>query len=297
MTDTGKGWVRKYDYSWLERLAVNVIKVGRVPNHIAVIMDGNRRFARQAGDPVLTGHRAGFDKLAETLQWCRELGVREVTVYAFSIENFNRTETEVSDLLNLARDKFHVLLGETEKLREAGVRVRIIGNLTYLPDDLRDVIRQVETATASNDQSLLNIALSYTAREEITHAVREVAARVASGHIEAEEVNEETLERFLYTGQSEKPELLIRTSGETRLSDFMLWQASSSITYFSPVLWPEFSLWQLLAGIFFFQRQHSRLQQVLHSPATSPVQEKWAKLEQRNQVADILHTWQWQCST
>ena len=220
------GWVRKYDYSWLERFALNVIRVGRVPRHIAVIMDGNRRYARQAGDPVMAGHKAGFEKLAETLQWCRELGVREVTVYAFSIENFNRTETEVSDLLNLARDKFKVLLGEKEKLSEAGLRVRILGNLSYLPADLREVITEVETVTAGNSQSLLNIALSYTAREEITHAVREVAGRLSSGDIEAADVNEETIERFLYTGQSETPELLIRTSGETRLSDFMLWQAS-----------------------------------------------------------------------
>ena len=220
------GWVREYSYSWLERLALNVIKVGRVPRHIAVIMDGNRRFARQAGDPVLAGHKAGFEKLAETLQWCKELGVREVTVYAFSIENFNRKESEVSDLLDLARDKFKVLLGEKEKLSEAGLRVRILGNLSYLPADLREVITEVEKATADNTESLLNIALSYTAREEITHAVREVADRLSSGHIDAADVDEETLQRFLYTGQSETPELLIRTSGETRLSDFMLWQAS-----------------------------------------------------------------------
>ena len=124
MTDPGSDseWVRKYDYSWLERLAVNVIKVGRVPKHIAVIMDGNRRFARQAGDPVLSGHKAGFEKLAETLQWCRELGIREVTVYAFSIENFNRAEAEVTDLLNLARDKFVKLLDEADKLKEVSER-------------------------------------------------------------------------------------------------------------------------------------------------------------------------------
>lgn len=290
------GWVRKYDYSWLERFALNVIRVGRVPRHIAVIMDGNRRYARQAGDPVMAGHKAGFEKLAETLQWCRELGVREVTVYAFSIENFNRTETEVSDLLNLARDKFKVLLGEREKLSEAGLRVRILGNLSYLPADLREVITEVETVTAGNSQSLLNIALSYTAREEITHAVREVAGRLSSGDIEAADVNEETIERFLYTGQSETPELLIRTSGETRLSDFMLWQASRSITYFSPVLWPDFSLWQLLAGVFFFQRQHHQLEKVLNPESFTqsrdwPANEKWIKLEQRKQVAEILNTW------
>jgi len=285
------GWVRKYDYSWLERLAVNVIKVGKVPRHIAVIMDGNRRFARQAGDPVLAGHKAGFQKLAETLQWCRELGVREVTVYAFSIENFNRTEAEVSDLLSLARDKFLALLAEREKLKEAGLRVRILGNLTYLPQDLRDVISEVEAATAGNSQSLLNIALSYTAREEMTQAVREVADRLAAGKIDATDVDEQTIESFLYTGKSDKPELLIRTSGETRLSDFMLWQASSSITYFSPVLWPEFSLYHLLAGVFFFQRKHHQLERILKSDVQLEPSDQWTKLEQRNKVAEILAHW------
>merc|ERR1719410_258745 len=260
MTDTGNGWVRKYDYSWLERLAVNVIKVGRVPKHIAVIMDGNRRFARQAGDPVLAGHKAGFNKLAETLQWSRELGVREVTGYAFSIENFNRAQSEVSDLLNLAKDKFSTLLEESEKLKEAGVRVRIVGNISYLPQDLQQVIQQVEDTTKDNSESLLNIALSYTAREEISQAVREVAGQLARSEIDEEDVNEEMITSRLYTRESPSPELLIRTSGETRLSDFMLWQASKSITYFSPVLWPEFSLWQLLLGVFFFQRQHQKLE-------------------------------------
>ena len=114
-------WIRKYELSWLEWLGVNVVKRGHVPRHIAVIMDGNRRFARQAGQEVISGHKAGFNKLAETLQWCRELGVREVTVYAFSIENFNRAQTEVSDLLNLAKDKFLTLLEESEKLKEVNV--------------------------------------------------------------------------------------------------------------------------------------------------------------------------------
>jgi len=267
-----------------------VIKQGRVPRHIAVIMDGNRRFARQAGQQVLTGHQAGFEKLAETLQWCRELGVREVTVYAFSIENFNRAESEVSDLLNLARNKFIKLLEETEKLREAGVRVRILGNLSYLPIDLREIIHRVEEATADNHASLLNIALSYTSREEITQAVRTVAGKVAAGELGEGEVSVDTIENHLYTGSSPPPDLMIRTSGETRLSDFMLWQASKSITYFSPVLWPEFSLWQLLCGIFFFQRHHTKLESLLDHPAPHQ-QLSTDDIEQRRQVVDILDSW------
>jgi len=286
-------WIRKYELSWLEWLGVNVVKRGQVPRHIAVIMDGNRRFARQAGQEVISGHKAGFNKLAETLQWCRELGVREVTVYAFSIENFNRAQTEVSDLLNLAKDKFLTLLEESEKLKEAGVRVRILGNTSYLPQDLQEVLQQVENTTRDNSESLLNIALSYTAREEISHAVREVAGQLARGEVDDEDVDEEMISKMLYTGDSPSPELLIRTSGETRLSDFMLWQASKSITYFSPVLWPEFSLWQLLSGIFFFQRQNKKLEELLEDENSmiDSQEQSWRMLEQRRQVSSVLESW------
>jgi len=286
-------WIRKYELSWLEWLGGNVVKRGQVPRHIAVIMDGNRRFARQAGQEVISGHKAGFNKLAETLQWCRELGVREVTVYAFSIENFNRAQTEVSDLLNLAKDKFLTLLEESEKLKEAGVRVRILGNTSYLPQDLQEVLQQVENTTRDNSESLLNIALSYTAREEISHAMREVAGQLARGEVDDEDVDEEMISKMLYTGDSPSPELLIRTSGETRLSDFMLWQASKSITYFSPVLWPEFSLWQLLSGIFFFQRQNKKLEELLEDENSmiDSQEQSWRMLEQRRQVSSVLESW------
>jgi len=263
-------WMKQYDLSWSEWLGVKVLRQGRVPRHVAVIMDGNRRFARQAGQEVISGHRAGFEKLAETLQWCREIGIREVTVYAFSIENFNRAEAEVSDLLNLARDKFVKLLEEADKLNEAGVRVRILGNLSYLPADLRETVTKVERVTEANTESLLNIALSYTAREEITQAVRELAVSLAEDRVREHEVTEARLERLLYTSDSPAVELLIRTSGETRLSDFMLWQASKSITYFSPVLWPEFSLWQLLLGVFFFQRQEARRSELMDTSRCQP---------------------------
>jgi len=286
-------WIRKYELSWFEWLGVNVVKRGKVPRHIAVIMDGNRRYARQAGQEVISGHKAGFNKLAETLQWCRELGVREVTVYAFSIENFNRAQSEVSDLLNLAKDKFSTLLEESEKLKEAGVRVRIVGNISYLPQDLQQVIQQVEDTTKDNSESLLNIALSYTAREEISQAVREVAGQLARSEIDEEDVNEEMITKMLYTRDSPSPELLIRTSGETRLSDFMLWQASKSITYFSPVLWPEFSLWQLLSGIFFFQRQNKKLEKLLDddNKIFDGQERTWRLLEQRRQVSSVLESW------
>ena len=155
-------------------------------------------------------------------------------------------------------------------------------------------MREVERATEDNTESLLNIALSYTAREEITHAVRELAVSLAEDKVTEDEVDEARLERLLYTSDSPAVDLLIRTSGETRLSDFMLWQASKSITYFSPVLWPEFSLWQLLLGVLFFQRQEARLGQLDTGCGLTPgadQADQWGALEQRTRVSALLETW------
>lgn len=282
----------QYKYSLLERLGINVIKVGSIPRHVAVIMDGNRRFAKQQGVDTIEGHTKGFDKLAETLQWCRELGVREVTVYAFSIENFKRERKEVEALLNLAKEKFEVLVSEEEKLKKHGVRVKIIGNVSYLPKDVQDVIRKAERVTENNSEATLNVAFSYTSREEITHAVHEASKMVEQGDLKPAEVDQDLLERLMYTSHSSPPDLLIRTSGETRLSDFLLWQASSSITYFTPVLWPEFSIWQLLAGVFMYQRHCFSLNKLKESG--SPTEECSSSLEQIDQdtaVAGLLFNW------
>jgi len=291
---SGSGWVRdQYQYSWLERLAINVIKVGSIPRHVAVIMDGNRRFAKQSGVATIQGHSKGFDKLAETLQWCRELGVKEVTVYAFSIENFKRDEKEVEALLNLAKEKFKILVSEEEKLKKHGVRVKIIGNISYLPQDMQDIVRKAEKITELNSEATLNVAFSYTSREEITHAVSEACKMINKGELKPADIDQDLLERLMYTSHSSKPDLLIRTSGETRLSDFLLWQASSSITYFTPVLWPEFSIWQLLVGVFFYQRHHysfSKLKQPSEKKMVLDEEEgcQLKQIEQNTTVAGLL---------
>lgn len=294
VTMAESGWVRdQYQYSWLQRLGINVIKVGSIPRHVAVIMDGNRRFAKQSGVATIEGHTKGFDKLAETLQWCRELGVKEVTVYAFSIENFKRGEKEVDGLLNLAKEKFKVLISEEEKLKKHGVRVKIIGNISYLPEDMQEIVKKAEEITENNTEATLNVAFSYTSREEITHAVLESSRIVQQGDLKPEEIDEDLLESLMYTKHSTKPDLLIRTSGETRLSDFLLWQASSSITYFTPVLWPEFSIWHLLAGVFFYQRHKQRLAKLRLGRAKESVIEKCQidQIEQSTEVASLLGTW------
>ncbi len=177
-------------YSFLESVAFRALSCGPLPNHVAFIMDGNRRFAKANNMEKIEGHAQGFEKLSETLQWCHELGIKEVTVYAFrygvdrvaygsnylghaitffySIENFKRPQLEVDGLLDLAREKFRRLLDEREKLKEAGVRVRVIGNVHLLPDDLKSLIADAEAATKDNSTRTLNVAFSYTSRDEIT---------------------------------------------------------------------------------------------------------------------------------
>ena len=168
----------------------------------------------------------GFDRLADALQWCRDFGVKEVTVYAFSIENFKRSEEEVGGLFDLARQKFRLLIEEEEKLRRHGVCVKVIGNMSYLPSDLQDLVETAMRITEDNSACRLNVAFSYTSREEMTHAIQAAAREAVDGHLRPEDISEDTLDAFMYTRCSPPPDLLIRTSGETRLSDFLLWQSS-----------------------------------------------------------------------
>merc|ERR1719295_97271 len=181
---------------------MSMLGAGQIPRHVGFIMDGNRRFARGRGQEPIEGHKGGFHKLAETLQWCRELGVKEVTVYAFSIENFKRSEKEVESLLKLAKEKFLVLISEEEKLKKHGVRVKIIGNINYLPADMQEVIKEAERITENNTESTLNVAFSYTSREEITHAVKESCKRVELGELKPDQLNQDIFESLMYTNHS-----------------------------------------------------------------------------------------------
>jgi len=282
----GGQWVREQcSYSWLQRLAMSVLGVGQVPRHIAFIMDGNRRFARVRGEETIEGHKGGFHKLAEALQWCRELGVKEVTVYAFSIENFRRSEEEVNALLQLAKEKFEALVKEADQLAKHGVRVRVLGNTSLLPADVLAATTRAEEVTRNNSECTLNVALAYTSREEMTRATRKLAEAAKSGHLKESEVTVEKLEANLYTAPSPPVDLMIRTSGEKRLSDFLLWQADNAVIHFTSVLWPEFSLWHLLAAIFYYQRHRIALNNVLESSNSKEevdqVSEPWKKLSSK----------------
>lgn len=255
-------WIRDSTVTWFQLLATKVLKTGHIPKHVAFIMDGNRRYASKNGMDKLDGHTKGFDKFSETLQWCRDLGIEEVTFYAFSIENFKRKQEEVDGLMNLAEEKFQKLLSEKDKVKKHGLCVRIIGNLSLLPQNIQKLIAEAMMFTKDHNKAFLNIAFAYTSRDEITHAIQDVIKGVESGDILLEDINEHLISNCLYTSNSPNPDLLIRTSGEVRFSDFLMWQISNTCIYFTNVLWPEFNVWEFLNAIFYYQRCYSDIQKI-----------------------------------
>ncbi|XP_047519491.1 dehydrodolichyl diphosphate synthase complex subunit DHDDS isoform X1 [Pieris napi] len=244
-------WVNENCVSFFQLFCIKVVKTGRVPQHIAFIMDGNRRYAKKLSVKTSDGHSRGFDKLSETLKWCLDLGIPEVTVYAFSIENFKRSDEEVNALMDLARDKFQRLLDAMDQINDWGVRIHVAGRMSLLPSDLCKMVSQAMLATLHNNKLRLNIAYAYTGRDEISRAASHIADGVNHKDITTYDINEELVSQTLDLGP---PELLIRTSGEVRLSDFMLWQTANTVLYFSDALWPEFTVWNLLVAIIHFQR-------------------------------------------
>uniref|UniRef100_G1LVQ2 Alkyl transferase n=1 Tax=Ailuropoda melanoleuca TaxID=9646 RepID=G1LVQ2_AILME len=180
-------WIKEGELSLWERFCANIIKAGPMPKHIAFIMDGNRRYARKCQVERQEGHSQGFNKLAETLRWCLNLGILEVTVYAFSIENFKRSKSEVDGLMDLARQKFSRLMEEQEKLQKHGVCIRVLGDLHLLPLDLQELIAQAVQATKNYNKCFLNVCFAYTSRHEISNAVREMAWGVEQGLLDPRE--------------------------------------------------------------------------------------------------------------
>lgn len=246
-------WIVDSSLNWFQYGIIKLLKKGHVPKHIAFIMDGNRRFAKRSKTKTIEGHSKGFDKLAETLQWCMDLGVKEVTVYAFSIENFKRTEEEVNGLMDLARLKFKRLIEEKDKLNEKGVRIRVIGNIELLPRDLIELIKEAMYITKDNAEAFLNVAFSYTSRDEMVETSRILIDGLKTNKIAEEDLSMDLFDKCLYTGPCPEPDLIIRTSGETRLSDFMLVQSKFSFLYFCEKLWPDFSAWNLIRAVFSYQ--------------------------------------------
>jgi undecaprenyl diphosphate synthase len=208
------------------------------PRHVAVIMDGNGRWAQMRGRPRLFGHHAGAKRVREIVEACPALGVKYLTVFAFSTENWKRTQTEVAGLMKLFR---RYIEKEQRALVEAGVRVRFIGDRVKLEDKLVALMDELELLTADNDLIHLTIAINYGGRDEVTRAAKRMAFEVQAGRLQPEDVDAETLARFLDTHVLPDPDLVIRTSGEARISNFLLWQSAYSEYEFVDTLWPDFT--------------------------------------------------------
>lgn len=208
------------------------------PRHVALILDGNRRFAKRLALQPWKGHELGKNKVEELLRWCKELGVLEATLYAFSLQNFKRAQEEVDVLMNLFLAGAEEYARSTDPDREK-VRIRIIGRKQLLPQDVQRAVKALEEKTAKNKPYLLNIALAYGGREEITDAVKAIAREVKSGALDPDAIDEQAITAHLQL-QSE-PDMIIRTSGEKRTSNFLPWQSTYSEWFFTDKLWPEFT--------------------------------------------------------
>ena len=208
-----------------------------IPQHIALIMDGNGRWARQRGKERSEGHIAGMNSLRETVRNAAEAGVKYLTVYAFSTENWGRPQAEVDALMELICKGVEM---ESEELAKVGIRVRTIGDRSRFSDKVKASLEKIEQMTQAGENMTFVLALNYSSRSEMTTAVQNIAKRVAAGEIKAEEIDEKMISESLYTSFMPDPDLIIRTSGECRLSNFLMWQASYSEFYFTPTLWPDF---------------------------------------------------------
>ena len=248
--------------NWFRSVCCRILRTGVVPKHVAIIMDGNRRFAKKMHyGKAFQGHVLGFEKLKETLQWCLDLGVTEVTVYAFSIENFKRSKEEVDGLMELTKQKIAYLLEESDVIAKHQVRVRALGDLRRLPDDVMQFIAKGVNYTKHNTRAYLNVCYAYTSRHEMTEAIKEMAMGAQDGLLYPSDISEDLIEQCLYTGDSPPPDLVVRTSGEVRLSDFLLWQSTYSHLCFQDVLWPEFSVWHFFSAVLSYQQSYASIQQ------------------------------------
>ncbi len=248
-------------YRWYEHNLEREVVTGPVPAHIGLILDGNRRYARGVGLEATLGHRYGVNKLREVLEWCLDLEVKHVTLYVFSTENFGRSQAEVDGLLDLFVRESARLLQEP-RMKSGRVRVKVIGQRERLPEKVVAASEALELSTAGHDGMMLTIALAYGGREEITDAVKGLLASAAaegrSLDAVAADLTPADIERYLYTEGTPDPDFIIRTSGEQRLSGFLLWQAAYSEFYFCDVLWPAFRRIDFLRAVRTYQRRHRR---------------------------------------
>lgn len=227
----------------------------RIPTHVAIVMDGNGRWARNRKKPRIYGHKIGADSVQEIVEIAAEIGIRYLTLYAFSSENWQRPPQEVSGLMSILRN---YLVSELSRMEKNKIRLNCIGDIARLPDHVRGVLLDSMEKTAGNDRLVLNLALSYGSKDELCRAFRSLAKKCLAGEITPEQIDQGLISAHLYTHGQPDPDLLIRTGGESRLSNFLLWQASYAEIYFTPVMWPEFRKQVFLEVIQEFQKRERR---------------------------------------
>ncbi len=238
----------------LDETAKNLVaKTGL--KHIAIIMDGNRRWANQRNLPSVAGHNEGVKALKKTVQAAVDFGIKYLTVYAFSTENWGRKKEEVDFLMFLLKE---TIKNETKEFNKKGVKINIIGDLTPLSEDLKQVLKKAEELTANNNTINLQIAVNYGARNEIANAVKNIAFDIKSGKLSPELITEEIISDYLYTSGIPDPDLLIRTGGEQRISNYLLWQIAYTELYITDVFWPEFGEVELSKAVYEFVDRERR---------------------------------------
>ena len=244
-------------YRLYEKILWRQIKNGPAPYHIGLIVDGNRRFARFRGLASNEGHTAGSENLESFLAWCRDMDVKIVTLFGFSVENYNRADDEVNYLMDLILRKLKDYQVDPV-IKEQRVKVKVIGRKADLSAEMNEEIEKIESMTADHDRFQLNIAISYGGRAEIIDAVKKVAAEVKEGALEVGDITEQMFSKYLYTEGIPDPDFIIRTSGEERLSGFLSWQSAYSELYFTEVFWPAFRKIDFWRAIRIYQQRERR---------------------------------------
>ncbi|KAK9448062.1 putative undecaprenyl diphosphate synthase-domain-containing protein [Limtongia smithiae] len=256
-------WIRtfplmQYLVSWAQEQFMAVLKTGPVPQHIAFVMDGNRRFARRRKLEVREGHSAGFESLSYILEMCYQVGIKVVTVYAFSIENFKRPAVEVDALMEIARTKLLQIIHHGDLADRFGISIRVLGQRSMIPSDVLAAVDKCTEMTKHNTTAILNICFPYTSRDDIATSMREIVELSKEHKVDPSQIDEKMLEQHMFTKDCPPLDILVRTSGVERLSDFMLWQCHQDCTIeFVDCLWPEFEAWRFGAILLKWSRSKS----------------------------------------
>jgi undecaprenyl diphosphate synthase len=234
-----------------------------LPRHIAIIMDGNGRWAEKRRHNRIFGHTRGVDRAREITRECAKIGIEALTLYTFSTENWQRPALEVNFLMKLL---LRYLKYETQEIIDNNLRFRGVGFTEMLPENIQTELKRLEDATAKNTGMLLNIALSYGSRQELTHVMKSLALRVKKGELDPESIGEDTISAELFTHESPDPDLMIRTGGDQRVSNFLLWQAAYSELYFTEICWPDFQVEDLRAALAAYENRERRFGKVKNEP-------------------------------